>query len=185
MNLRSVCLYLFSIFFFSFPALAGNFSGYISVNKGHIFATEDGSSKKFELIAYNEDAAIGLKKLKDRDFISGVGTKSDTSILVESIDFVGLRQLLGLWVSNNAWLNFRDFNSVNVYWQDQNTTQKVVYDYSIAPDPARNWKIFFASSNEVVIADLDLSAATAKINYYDNNGIIVKTIELTKLSNYR
>jgi hypothetical protein len=185
MKLRQKLHFVILIFFFSFPALAESYSGYVSIFKNRVFTVLEGSNKKYELIAYTEDTISSLKKLKDRDYITVFGSKSDSTILVESIDFVGLRQLLGLWVSNNTWLNFRDFNNVNVYWQDVNTTQKVLYEYSISPDPGKNWKIFFAGNNEVVIADLELNPSSAKINYFDSKGVVVKTVELTKLSNYR
>lgn len=181
------------LIFISFPVLAEKFSGFVSIEKNQLYLVmknaKESSSNRFLIHSLNQETQNSLSKLRDRDLITGVGTfTKDNSILVEGIDFVGLRQLLGVWVSDAAWVNFKDFTTVNVYYQDEGT-QKSQLEYSVTTgsvDTNYDWTIFFAGDNNVIVAGLILNKQKATFQFFDaETGQTTKKIELTKLSSYR
>lgn len=78
--------------------------------------------------AANEEATEALSKLDTGDFISGDGVIADdgSAISITSIDYVGLKKILGLWLGEKDVVNFANFTDLEVYSPgfDSNLAQK-------------------------------------------------------------
>lgn len=189
--MKSKCFYSFILaILFSFPVLAEKFSGFVSIEKSQVYLVMNNNGANYSRLVirpYSQEAKENLSKLHDRDYISGVGNfTSDKTLLVESIDFVGLRQLLGVWVGDNTWINFRDFTTANMYSQNPEAPQKTELEYSVTSAPGADWTIFFAGENTVNVASLSLGKQRAVLQFFDaETGQMTKKVELTKLSSYR
>jgi hypothetical protein len=188
-------LLLVSLLFFSFTGSAEVvvLSGFVSKKENGYVLVEEKTSKRYDLRALNSETIESLKHLKHYDYISGYGEVKDNQIvLLESIDYVGLRRLLGLWHSADNVLNFVSFRSVKVVEQLQfigdlgilDVFKESTYDYAISPGSGGSWRVFFSDSDSVILASLTLSAKSdeARLELYDSStGDITKELVLRKV----
>ena len=167
-------------------AFADSLSGMVLIHDDQVSLVEFGSNQTYPVRVTKVETQDSLKKLKNLDFIQGQGEIMNNEVLLDSIDFVGLKQLLGLWASNtNSFLDFKDFSKV-VSYQSQSTFDiqmpRTSLRYSIAPSSGTDWKIFFTDSSAVLLASLVLVDQKATLKFYDlSSGNITKTVELTRV----
>lgn len=174
-----VTLFTISILIFCAHSQALNLKGYVYVDEaGYSFIhTETLVASPIQpassLIAHD------LSKLKSFDSLVGSGYFTDNNRLVlESIDFVALRRLLGLWKANSAVVNFVDYTRVNFRLPNALTQ----YNYAMTPAPGNSWRIFFTDSSSVVLGAVAIEERTAKIEIYDpHTGEVSQRLELQKV----
>ena len=134
----------------------------------------------------NTEVAAQLKNLKNSDIIRGVGTfiNNDTLIL-DSIDFVGLKRLIGTWRSAKTILDFKNFDDVTFYQLSTALAKSIRTDYKyvVSPGGNSNWQMFFLDENDVTIANLVLPEGNrAQLTFYDpETGLTKATMYLTKV----
>ena len=173
----------------SVSGFAETIHGTISIDQGIYYITPLKSTKRFMLKSTSIDAAEQIKRLKNKDFLVGNGDIKDTYIVLLSVDFVGLRELIGVWMDEleTSLFNFHDFSNVSLYYPGG--TKLVLIDrlqYSIAPGSNDEWKVFFTDANHVRLATLSLEKNQASLQFYDTqSGEISKTVELERVSSYR
>jgi hypothetical protein len=151
------------------------------------------SAKSFEVLSH-------IKKLNPGDEISASGDKNliDCSVVLESIDYVGLRRLLGMWLSNEALIKVKDFKYLSFYPLERssslaqqlniygsNSTSEVAtavdYTYSLTPSEGKEWVLFLSDSTKTLFATISLSKGSAVMKIYDSeSGIVLKTLRMTK-----
>lgn len=197
--------YLVSLFiavFLGFSSLALafevplNINGFVTLtNSGYLFI-DSSTQKRFVLKPGNQSVSEDLKKLSNFDSITGKATAikggSEEVLLLDSIDFVGLRNLLGLWKSRGTVLDFIDYNEVSFYFpslrhqrygKNKVPTKKASYRYSVSPTTSDSWRVFFASDESVVLGSLNIKGSKAVIEIYDvNTGEISETYSLEKVN---
>jgi len=115
-----------------------------------------------------------LNKLKSGDIFQGIGHFRDSDagervLMLESLDFVGLRNLLGLWIaSNSALVEFLDFDRVRVQIPSAMGLKRYHLTYSLAPANESDWMIFVRDSESVILGSLKLSPRTAVIEFIES-----------------
>ena len=165
---------------------------------GEIFETkqkalalkEDSSGKNFNLTFENENVEKLLQKLKANDYISFQGARSSNvnSIRVDSINFVGLKDLIAVWKGDDRYCySFINFTEFIIYPIRNGTCGKPPklgkkYAYTINPTELTNWVLLLSSDQANYVADLVIKSNNLiEISLYDSNtGYILKVIKLRK-----
>lgn len=175
-------LSVISLLFISVTSLAvQTFSGYI-VQTGPHKALKVGS-QQYLLIAENSDVKSQLLKLKSRDFISGLGsTVSGNTVRLETIDFVGLANFLGLWMSPLGLLQVTDFSSLSLY-STSSSSSKSALNYSITPADGNVWGMFLTDAKQIYFSNLTVTESKASIRFFDvQSGAFQREVALSKIS---
>ncbi len=155
-------------------------SGYVRIEGKNLFFVDAQTFKTFKLKAYTERAKQTLSQLKNLDGISGTGSVIGDSVLLDSIEFVGLRRLIGYWQTSNTVVNFLDFSHVNFQLSSLTST----YKYAVSPFSDGSWRVFFSDKQSVVLGSLTVSENSASIDLFDpETGETTKHLELKKVSN--
>ena len=146
-------------------------------------------NKSYDLIFTNPNIENMLSKLKVNDFITFEGARSSTTntIRIESINYVGLNDLLGLWQGDDTYCyNFVSFTELWIYFRTgtECSTRAIdgrVYAYTINPsDP--DWIILLSDNQASYIGDVIVIAeGSVKISLYNSNtGNILRHIKLKR-----
>lgn len=155
-----------------------NILGFLQIEDGNYSFVDGDSSRPYKLRAYTESAKQALSKLKNSDGISGQATLVDDTLLLETVEFVGLRRLIGFWQSTNTLVNFKDFTRVS--FRLPNSSSEL--SYAVAPSTGNSWKVFFSGKNSVVLGSLVISDSHASIDLFDpNTGENTQHLDLQKV----
>lgn len=150
---------------------------------------------KYQIDVNSEEAAESIRKLSTGDVLtaSGVIEKRACLVRIDSVDYVGLKDLLGYWYSKDGYMKVRDFTSVSVYstvlanLKKNEPIEKVAaieYRYSITPTNGTEWVLFLSTQESTTFATIKLQKKSATIKIYDSeNGSVVRTIYLSKWGN--
>jgi hypothetical protein len=158
-------------YLFGISAQADDFSGTIFRNNQSVFLDcNSGCSNKVELRAMTADSQKTLDRLQNSDFLEGTGGLINGAIVLDSVDFVGLANLVGIWKSGGYWVEFVNFNKANMYldselWDGKPTPMQ----YSIIPGDKGNWKVLFSNDKTVNPANLILNNNTLLLEIFDQN----------------
>ena len=110
-----------------------NVKGYLVLESDPYRFVDSETLKSYKLRIVTESAKNAVLKLKNFDGISGVAVKYDEeTLLLESVEFVGLRRLLGKWKTNLELYQFVDYNRVQV------TGSKDTVEMTYALSPSQN-----------------------------------------------
>jgi hypothetical protein len=117
-----------------------------------------------------------LNKLKSGDVLKGSGHFRDSDsgervVMLESIDFVGVRDLLGTWMApNSALVDFIDFDRIRVKLPAFVGIKPYQLTYSLAPSSNESdWMIFLRDSESVVLGSLKLTGRRAIIDLVESD----------------
>ena len=172
-------------------AFGSEFSGLILTNSANGLI-ESSSRKVFSLTYAIPQIAKQVKKLKANDYISFDGTLDQVhqSISVQSVNFVGLKSLLGSWTgSDNFCYQFTDFTTLLIFRRESSDCR---FDAPIRPSTkimtyfvnptSQGWITLISDSTGSYAAELTVkSAARVEIGLYDSNsGDILKKVILKK-----
>jgi len=132
-----------------------------------------------------------LNKLKSGDIFQGIGNlryldSGEQVVMLESIDFVGLRNLLGAWIASNlVVVDFVDFDQVKVLIPSAIGLKTYLLSYSLAPSHDSDWMIFLRDMDSVVLGSLRLTTHTALIEFIDPETATkpLSSIELIRVGN--
>ena len=145
-------------------------------------------SSKLVRIGVNDEATIrDLQKLQPGDYLSGTGIldTEKATLVLDSIETVGLRSLLGRWQSADGQVfEFQDFDSLYHYASRFMTASTRSngreLSYSLAPDSAVNrWSIFLTDHTTVLIGSVEFAGRSIELILMNpQNGQIVERLEL-------
>lgn len=128
---------------------------------------------RFQMVTTSQDATDTIGKLADGDQISGSGHMEQNQIVIDTINFVGLRHLIGVWQNATTRIIFRDFSSVEVI--DIRTQAVNRYTYSLSPHLGQNdWKFFMSDSQRVILNSLLESPGKITITVFDDSSGAIK-----------
>ncbi len=180
-------LIAFAIFAFVNPAYSASS---VSIS-GRIFKIEMGygfldaqTGNQFKLVAGTDSAKRSLEKLNDGDVIKGSAQLIQDTYVVQSVDFVGLQRILGLWKTKSTVINFVDFSQVQFHVPGSLSS----YHYAISPTNSLDqWQVYFSDSSSVVLGSLSVNDQSAVIQLFDTEtGNVTSSYELKKIqSNLR
>ena len=160
--------------------------GFLSIENGQPYFIESRTSARMLIRPTKVDVIESLKKLSNYDSFQGQGeVNNNGELMLDSIDFVGLRSLIGLWsAEQRSIFEFQDFQKVLVYNPVFSVmTPRTQLQYSVAPSAGNEWRIFFTNENSVVLASLSLQEQRALLRFYNmDTGEVLKHLELTKVS---
>ncbi|MGE5085531.1 MAG: hypothetical protein ACM3MG_04470 [Bacillota bacterium] len=176
----------------STAALAGSpVSGTIARNGQSLFLISSDSCTRYELTTRNEAAMDSLLKLSDGDIITATGNKIPAScqINVETIDYVGLKRLLGVWYSKDAVVEIHNYNEMSFYplvmtdIVNSITPTSVDYKYSLIPSEGKEWVVFLSDKKTTTFATLQFSKGPVIMKIYSESGDVTKTMILFRKGN--
>lgn len=133
-----------------------------------------------------------LRRLNDGDLLIGVATVESAKHLahLESISFVGLKDLLGFW-RTERWevFEFQNFNRLILYKFTKipkNLTPSVMpkeLKYTLAPEQGRRWSIFMSDDQNIHIGSLELEEKRVSLTIINpNTGLPTENISLLPVS---
>lgn len=166
-------------------------------SSGTTYLLADQKCKKYILDTKTDDAENNVRKLSNGDRITATGLLDSTTCtaVIESIEYVGLKKMLGYWYSNEGIITVRDYSSLSFYpinlkdyhdGKDYRTADPIDYRYSITPSEGREWVVFLSDKNSTLFATIQFIKDTALMRIYDSdNGKIIKTLRLAKWGNLR
>jgi hypothetical protein len=163
-------------------AFATSFRGYVFLAAGNYYFSDEVSLKSFLIEPADETVRADLLKLKSFDTLIGTASlSSKQTMILESIDFVALRRLVGVWRGSQSLVNFSDLSRVSIYFHP--TDESSSYRYALAPADGNSWRIFFSDQSSVVLGDLEVQESEANIQLYDSQtGELTRTLYLKKIS---
>jgi hypothetical protein len=172
------------------PALATTeylFKGNINVASSSFTIFDEYTQQEYKIFTRTRSIFQTIIQLESGDYISGAAfIDPEGKLLVTSIDFVGLKRLLGVWSDKHHVMNFDSINTMNFWNFEKGLIWKYWgpfgYAYSITPDDEGKWKVFFSDDKNVMLALLhciDKNHITISI-YNSNDGSIDKVYELEK-----
>lgn len=166
-------------------------TGTITRQDKKVYVSGNSQCATYLLQTQNKEAAASLHKLSTGDFItaSGFYQNSDCIALVSSIDYVGLKRLLGHWYAENGMLAVTDFNRLEFYpFSTQKagslslqTSEPIRYRYSVTPSNGREWIMFLSDAKRTTFASLQLNSKNVSLRVYDaETGEPVQTLRFSK-----
>jgi len=172
-------LILTTLTIFTSAALALSINGYIVVDKGQYLLIERETSRTYRVQASNPDVRKSLVQLATFDALRGqVSNKGSETLMLETIDFVSLRRLLGDWTDQTARVSFVDFSRVS-FDMEGNSRQFV---YALSPGQANTWRIYLTDQSSVVLGTLNIDGLRAVLEFYDpQTGETAQRLQLSKV----
>jgi hypothetical protein len=149
------------------------------------------NGRLFRISSPRSDTTEAIKKLEQGDYImaSAFVDRDAGSISVDSIDFVGLRRIIGMWNTSDAkgMMTFRNYWDLNVdalvLQESGPRVARRNFKYTVTPSEAGNWVMFLSDDKETQMALLEVSKSTATIRLLNSqNGSVQQVIQLQKLA---
>lgn len=179
--------------FASYGMAAMPISGEVTLleNKLYLKIT-DQKCPRYQLVPKNNEASSHMRKLSAGDLINASGYLDSAECManIESVEYVGLKKLLGYWYSKAGIITVRDFSSLSFYpmnVQDMNdetpgrTGDPITYRYSVTPSGGKEWVVFLSNSEGTSFATLKFGGKFVTMKIYDSeSGAILQTLRLSK-----
>jgi hypothetical protein len=158
--------------------------------ESQIFIYINPGDRLIPLKALNPVDVEALKHLESGDFVTGQGVLTDKEAQLESLYFVGLQKLLGLWRSESWELfEFRSYEDLRFYWSTdwpspKNSDLKTKnYAYNLAPSKGTQWAMLLVGDRTVDLAQIQFKNDRLLIQLLDRqNGRVLKTYQLTPIA---
>jgi len=171
---------------FSQISFSAQISGRFSSVGGELSLTSFDQRTVTPLRAFNSQTTGDLLRLSTGDLLAATGEYSGSTFVVTSVDFVGLQELLGVWLSGNNMVNFESFTSVKAHLSTMKKPLSFSMTYSLSPGETNSWRVFFSDKNDVLLGSLTLKKNTAALQFIDaETGETSKVIELRKTPAYQ
>lgn len=180
--------FVLPIILFSLNTMALSFEGRVSKSKSRISFFDITNDKNYKLVGSTSIISKYLKKLSDGDFISIDGTKSEqlNTLTVNSVNYFGLKTLLGTWIGDDAFCyNFTSFTefsiSQSISGEKCAPVFEPTYTYFVNPSTT-SWVMLLAGERGSYVGDLLInSPKDIQIQLYDSEtGDILRKIYLRK-----
>lgn len=163
--------------------------GYVRHEQLNVSLVDEKGRELYVLKSRNPDVYNQLQKLETGDWLIATGTydRDNDSMIIEAVDFVGLKKILGYWKAADSMFNFRDFSNVNFYLLadsrvDSYPVRKAKYQYSVAPGSGSSWKVFFNDFRSVTLTSIEFKANSATLEIFDSEtGVSKGIIQLNRL----
>lgn len=168
-------------------------SGTIRRTGGGVFINGDQSCEVYKIEAQNREASVSLPKLTTGDFITASGTLETSACIakITSIDYVGLKKLLGYWYTREGILRVSGFNNLDFYpFESMRYGSTVVampagdpisYRYSVTPSAGREWIVFLSDAKSTTFASLQFTKTNGTLKIFDSEtGEPIHVLRLSK-----
>ncbi|WP_295905925.1 hypothetical protein [uncultured Bdellovibrio sp.] len=152
---------------------------------------------RYVIDSKSEDASTNIRKLTTGDTITATGLldAQTCKAVIESVEYVGLKKMLGYWYSQDGIITVRDFNSLSFYpinlkdfqnGADYRTADPITYRYSVTPTEGKEWVVFLSDTTSTTFATIQFGKSNATMKIYDSEtGDIKKILRMSKWGNLR
>lgn len=152
----------------------------------------DGDDATYVLLPESPDVTASLARLNIGDEVYGTGDVDSTarSIQLQTLDYVGLKELLGTWHSQEGMMEVKDFSNLSFRPTKDDTAlgvdnsrNNVNYKYSLSPGNNSEWVVFLSEASKTTLAtvELDSSMELATLKIFDSaSGNVKSTLHLQK-----
>ncbi len=135
----------------------------------------------FDLQSSKRQTQDDIGHLENGDHLIGLGRLQTARkiIMLEDLEMVGIRRVLGPWqeTAKRKIFQFHDFTSVSVKelaGVDQNL------NYRLVPDQKDTWTIFLSSNTSVKVGTLKYNPTSMKMEFIDlNSGKVTEQFNLS------
>lgn len=169
---------------------AALYEGHVEKIKNRYYFTGTKDPKRLILSGTTPIVATYLNKLDTGDFISIEGSRTGGSetLMVKSINYVGLQQMIGTWLTedlNDCYI-FSSYTEFSIARRIGNICLNVdedVYNYFVNPS-SKKWILLISGQNDSYVGDIQVSALNRmEIKLYDSdNGSILRQLSLRKIA---
>ncbi|MDZ4661896.1 MAG: hypothetical protein SGJ18_09805 [Pseudomonadota bacterium] len=152
----------------------------------------------FEITSNSVEVDRDLARLSSGDFVAleGYFNVSQRKVFVNSVDWVGLKRILGSWkTSDKKVVEFQDFTvlmlhnyehstfPINQVNTSRNRTQPIPMSYRMAPGVGSSWTLFLSDGKKLHMGRVNLSGHNLAITFFNiDTGKIIKTLKLSRQS---
>jgi hypothetical protein len=182
--------FLLVTFSFQFVLGVQTFSGYMTKKDKDFYFTPKNSEFYYKIAAQNPDVQDSLDRLSNGDFIAGNGTldTANKKLSIKSIDYVGLRKLLGPWIGTEGTLLFKDFSTMrftprffDINLDSRLTNYQKEFRYSLTPSDGNEWGLFLSDDKSTTFATVEFTKNKVIIKIFESeSGKIVRTLKLER-----
>ncbi|HEY8270146.1 MAG TPA: hypothetical protein VIG33_04610 [Pseudobdellovibrionaceae bacterium] len=170
------------------------FEGYLTKNDGNYYFTPASADSFYKVHALTHNVEENLKRFENGDFIIGSGSleAANKKINIESVDYVGLRRLLGMWVGTDGIMIFKDFSTMSFtppfsgVKEDNKvrpslTNYQKQFRYSMSPTDGNEWALFVSDDKGTSFATMEFSNKNVIMKIFESeSGKIVRTLKLER-----
>lgn len=183
MKLISILVTVFA----SLSTLAISYEGSVVKTASNIKLIDSTSHVSFKLRSNNDFINQHINKLKTGDYLSvdGIKISSENSIDIKSINYVGLKSLLGIWFSDDdtcyIFNSHTSFSISKIVNGTCLTPRSMHYTYLINPG-FNTWVMLISGQYSSYLGEVTIkNSKSAQIQLYDSEtGDILKSLNLKK-----
>lgn len=183
-------IFLLITFSLQFVLGAQAFSGFLSKKGDEFYFTPKSSSLFYTVVPMNFDVQESLTRLENGDFVSGNGSLDtiNKKISVHSIDYVGLRKLLGPWIGTDGTMVFKDFSTMrftprfrDIKLDTHLAGYQKEFRYSVSPKDGNEWALFLSDDSNTTFATVKFTKKKIIMKIFESeSGNIVRTLKLER-----
>lgn len=115
------------------------------------------NGQKIKISPASREVSQILKNLSTGDMIYTTAIAKDKVYDILRIDYIGLRKMLGLWISNDNTLydfrNFEEMEKIRFEGEPQRAISEK-YNYSLSPTDNASYDFIYSNKNKVELASL-------------------------------
>lgn len=186
---------IFLLFTFCFQLVLGSqtVTGFLEKSGPDFYLIPKNSQNRYLIIQQNTDVSSSLRRLDKGDLISGHGSIDtiNKKIRLESVDYVGLRKLLGPWISSDGLMIFKDFSTMKYTPRFSNAREPTpfqksnyqrVFRYTLSPIEGEEWALFLSDNKSTTFATVTFRNRKIILKIYESeSGKIIRTLKLERL----
>ncbi len=170
---------------------AATYEGLVFTPRGKSTIALKSTGKKYLLVPANDEIASQISKLKSTDFVSLDGHLNNEQqiISVQSLNYVGLHDLLGDWSGDDDYCySFASFSDLRIFIKNdknkcdfQESHKSRDFGYTINP-ATQGWLVLLSDNDDSYLMDLAIkSKTTVELSLYDSqSGDILRNIKLKR-----
>lgn len=157
-----------------------NINGYLVVDQDEHLLIERDTGRTFKVQPSNVTVRKLLDQLTTFDGLRGqVPSKDGETLMLEAIDFVSLRRLLGEWQDESSRVSFEDYSRVKF---EMNGNIRM-FLYALSPGANNSWRIYLTDQSSIALGSLIVEGSKATLEFYDpQTGEVAQSLHLSKVT---
>lgn len=127
-------------------AAADTFTGFLGKSSSNSDFSLKIDDEVFTVLPLTQEVKKTLTRLQSGDRIQLKATREDKRLLVQEILFVGLKRLVGLWISESSALNFPNYQDLFLFatFRRHNIHSPLKFQYTLSPADHDKWVMIFS-----------------------------------------
>jgi len=154
--------------------------------KNTVFVRLPGKTAILPIRSGYRETQMDLEHLETGDYVIGRGeVVSQGYVLLEALELLGIKKILGKWNERHAKLvfHFQNFSSLRIEKTVDGTKYFENLKYRLAPDSKDSWTLFLAESAGVHLGQMDYVQSKLRIRFINvNTGEVLQTLMLDALN---